>query len=283
MSVVAASSSVITDTPRSVAAWVTRLKLESLPILAPTAETLEVLRVNEDTVDAHMLAEAIANDPLMTLKVLGHVGAMRIGRDGSDTETATEALVMLGITPFFRCFGPQTVVDDVLADWPEALAGFNRVLRRAHRAANFAISFAVHRMDHDAAVIHEAALLHDFAELLLWLYAPALALQIGRRQLADPALRSAQVQHEVLQMDLTDLQHELMLRWRLPAMLVRITDPHRANDGQVRNVLLAIRVARHSSTGWDNPALPDDVREIAALLNMAAEPTLRLLRQVDEV
>ena len=39
--------------------------------------------------------------------------------------------------------------------------------------------FAAHRMDHDAAVLHEAALLHDFAELLLWVRAPALALEIA--------------------------------------------------------------------------------------------------------
>lgn len=282
MSAVAAPAPFITVAPRSVAAWAARLDLESLPVLAGTSETLEVLRANEDAVDAHMLADAIASDPLMTLKVLGHVGALRRGRDGGDTETATEALVMLGITPFFRGFGPQPTVDDFLADLPEALAGFNRVLRRAHRAANFAISFAVHRMDHDAALIHEAALLHDFAELLLWLRAPDLALQIGRHQQADPSLRSAHVQSQVLHVELAALQHELMLRWRLPAMLVRIGDPRRASEVQVRNVLLAIRVARHSAIGWDNPALPDDVRDISALLNMGPEPTLRLLRQVDE-
>ncbi|MCK7498814.1 MAG: hypothetical protein MZW92_55820 [Comamonadaceae bacterium] len=61
----------------------------------------------EDAVDAHLLAEAIASDPLMTLKLLAHVAHLRRGRDGSDTETVTAALVMLGIPPFFRAFGPQ--------------------------------------------------------------------------------------------------------------------------------------------------------------------------------
>jgi hypothetical protein len=49
----------------------------------------------------------------------------------------------------------------------------------------------------------------------------------------------------------------------------------------VRNVQLAIRVARHSALGWDNPALPDDVADIAVLLNMAREPTWQLLRELD--
>jgi hypothetical protein len=51
---------------------------------------------------------------------------------------------------------------------PEALAGVRAVLRRAHRAAAFALGFAAHRLDPDAAVIHEATLLHNFAEVLLW-------------------------------------------------------------------------------------------------------------------
>jgi HD-like signal output (HDOD) protein len=272
----------IVSAPRDLAAWADGFDAASLPVLASTAATLEELRANEDAVDAHLLAEAIGNDPLMVLKVLAHVAALRRGREGGNIETVTEALVMLGITPFFRDFAPQTAADDVLQGQPAALAGFRKVLRRAHRAANFAIAFAVHRMDGDATVIHEAALLHDFAELLLWLRAPALARDIERLQREDAQLRSAQAQRQVLNIVLPDLQHELMQRWRLPALLVRITDQHREADVQVRNVLLAIRVARHSAQGWDNAALPDDVRDIAALLNLGTEPTLRLLQQVDD-
>ena len=282
MASLADPSTFITQAPRGLAAWAACFELATLPVLANTADTLEEMRANEDAVDAHTLAEAIDTDPLMVLKVLAHVAALRRGREGSDIETVTEALVMMGITPFFRVFGPQVAADDWLHEQREALAGFKRVLRRARRAANFAMAFAVHRMDHDAAVIHQAALLHDFAELLLWLRAPALALEIDHRQRADAQLRSAQVQRELLHVELADLQHELMLRWRLPALLVRITDTHHASDMQVRNVLLAMRVARHSAQGWDNGALPDDVHDIAAMLNMGAEPTLRLLRQVDE-
>jgi hypothetical protein len=63
--------------------------------------------------------------------------------------------------------------------------------------------------------------------------------------------------------------------------VVRISDDKHADSPQVRNVLLAIRVARHSAQGWDNPALPDDVAEIADLLHLGLEPTLRLLREID--
>jgi HD-like signal output (HDOD) protein len=268
--------------PRDVAAWAACFDPASLPVLAATAGALEGWRENEDVVDAHLLAETISVDPLMTLKLLAHVGRLRRGREGSDAETVTACLVMLGITPFFRAFGPQPTVEDQLAGQPEALEGFRRVLQRAHRSANFAIGFAVHRLDHDAAVLHEAALLHDFAELLLWVRAPALMLEIARRQRADSTLRSSEVQTDVLNVKLPELQHALMRAWQLPARLVKITDAHQHNDSaQVRNVLLAIRVARHSAEGWENAALPDDVRDIAALLQLGIEPTWKLLREID--
>lgn len=271
----------ITAPLRDVAGWVAAFDGREIPVLAATADALEDLRSNEDAVDAHLLADTMAGDPLMTLKLLRHVAALRRGRDQADAETATEALVMLGITPFFRDFGAQPAVERVLADQGEALAGLREVLRRAHRAARFALAFAVHRQDHDATLIHEAALLHDFAELLLWAHAPALALAIARWQQAQPGLRSSEAQRNLLNVRLADLQQALMKTWRLPPLLVQISDARSSQRAQVRNVQLAIRVARHSSRGWDNPALPDDVDEIATLLNLGTGPTLHLLHDLD--
>ena len=272
----------INRAPRDVAGWVALFDHRSLPVLACTALALEELRDVEDEVDAHLLAQTVASDPLMTLKLLAHVAELRRGREGSEVETVTEALVMLGIPPFFRAFALLPTAEERLALQPQALVGFQRVLQRSHRAARFAIGFAVHRMDHDAPVLHEAALLHDFAELLLWLRAPQLALQIEQRQVAEPGLRTANLQRELLNVDLLDVQHALMLAWRLPSLLVQITDDHAQHPSiQARNVQLALRVARHSAHGWDNPALPDDIRDIAELLHMGTEPTARLLAEID--
>ena len=261
-------------------AWTRHFLAAPMPVLADTAELLESYRANEDAVDAHLLAETVSADPLMSLKLLAHVAGVRSQRSTTDPETVTAALVMLGISPFFRAFGPQTTVDEVLSGNPEALQGLGEVLRRAHRSAAFALAFAVHRMDHDAQVIHAAALLHDFAEMLLWLHAPALALQIAERQQQDPTLRSAAIQREVLHIELHDLQQALMRAWHLPELLVRINDERHAETAQVRNVQLAVRLARHTARGWDNAALPDDVRDIAALLNLGETPTLHLLQDI---
>lgn len=273
----------ITQAQRDVATWASCFDAATLPVLRSTAAALEELRSNEDAVDAHMLADALAPDPLMTLKVLAHVAHVRRGREGGEPETLTAALVMLGITPFFRHFGPQAAAEEVLATHPGAMDGFTAVLARSRRAARFALGFAVHRMDHDARVIHEAALLHDFAELLMWLRAPGLALQVRLRQRQEPGLRSAAIQKEVFKVMLSDVQHALMLRWRLPRLLVDLADDQReCVSAQARNVSLAIRLARHTAVDWNNPAIADDVRDIAALLQMSPEHTLLLLKDLDE-
>lgn len=270
-----------TTLPRTLAAWTAWFRDAEIPVFERTALELEDLRANEDAVDAHLLAKTISNDPLMTLKLLVHVAKVRAGREGTDAETVTAALVMLGITPFFNAFGPQPTVEDRLAPVAGAAAGLDTVVRRAHRAADFALGFAVHRMDHDAAVIHEATLLHDFAEMLLWCHAPAVALEIAQRQQTEPGLRSAAVQQELLGIELPDLQQALMRSWRLPRLLIRLDDDRHADSDPVRNVHLAIRLARHTAQGWDNPAVPDDLDDIAELLHMGRVPAELLVRSLD--
>ena len=171
-------------------AWLVHFRAAPIPVLDSTVEALQALAANEDAVDAHLVAETVASDPLMTLKLLAHVSSNR--RRETDVETVVGALVLLGIGPFFRHFAELKPLSQALSDAPDAADvnnGLQAVLVRSHRAARFALGFAAHRMDPDAAVIHEAALLHGFAELLLWCHAPALALQIARHQQANASLR----------------------------------------------------------------------------------------------
>jgi len=275
------TSPLMQKVPPDLGGWVALFRDAEIPVLAETADALELLRANEDAVDANSLGEMIATDPLMTLKVLAYAAAHRSSRLLTDAETVTAALVLMGITPFFREFGPQATVEDKLAATPYALDGLQRVLRRADRAARFALGFAVHRLDPDAAVIHSAALLHDFAEMLLWIHAPELAHHIRQRQQADRHLRSAAAQKDVLHIELADLEQALMQAWRLPELLRHITNDKRANDPQVQCVKLAVRLARHTADGWDDEAVPDDLSEIAVLLNLSLDATLKLLHEFD--
>jgi HD-like signal output (HDOD) protein len=278
---IATPPSFVTHALRDLDAWVKHFRDAEIPVLGSTADALEAMRANEDDVDANLIGEMVADDPLMTLKVLAYASTHRPPRLVTDVETVTAAVVMMGISPFFGNFGRQPAVEDWLADEPEALEGVGEVLRRAHRAAQFALSFAVHRMDHDAAVIYEATLLHDFAEMLLWCHAPTLALKIRTAQKADPTLRSHLVQQQVLNLQLFDLQQALMRAWALPELLIRITDDRHARHPSVQNVMLAVRLARHSAESWDNPAIPDDITALSQLLNLSEAATLKFVRDIE--
>ncbi len=270
----------ITTALPDLASWTEHFRTVDIPILAETATALEALRANEDDADANSIGEMVSNDPLMTLKVLAYASSQRGRRVVTDTETVTAALVMMGISPFFRAFGPQPTVEDHLAGVPKALAGLQATVRRAHRGANFALGFAVHRMDPDAAVVHAVALLHEFAEMLLWCHAPTLQLRIQALQTADPTLRSSAAQLSVLHIEVADLQASLMRAWRLPELLTQMGDDLHSENVNVRSIELAARLARHTARGWDNPAVPDDISDIAALLNLSITSTLELVQQI---
>ena len=256
--------------------WTACFRTAEIPVLRQTAEALEALRANEDNTDANSIGEVIAGDPLMTLKVLAYAADHRGLRVVTSVETVTSALVMMGISPFFRAFPAQPTVEDRLQSHPLAMAGLMSVLRRAHRGADLALGFAVHRAAPNAAAIHAAGLLHEFAELLLWIHAPALALQILAAQEASPTLRSSVAQREILQIELADLQTALISTWKLPTLLSQSQGRSPGGNSGARIVELAARLARHTAQGWDNAAVPDDIRDVASLLNLSAGAALHL-------
>lgn len=269
-------------------AWTEALAGADIPVLPSSKSEVALLSQMEDArgnVDANMLTQSLGGDPLMTLKVLAHVSRYCTRLNVEPPETLTGAIVMQGIGPFFTAFGSMTTVDETLSAHPAAWKGLQRTIRRSRRAANLAIHFAIHRQDEDAVVVHEAALLHDFAEMLMWCHAPALMLQVESRLAQDHTQRSSHVHEAVLNTTLGDLEQSLMHAWQLPDLLIRCTDDQHAEHPQVRSVMLAVRVARHTQYGWDTPnaqaALPDDVEAIAQLLTLSKEAALRKIRDLD--
>lgn len=265
---------------RDLPSWLDYLCRVEVPVLPATVTRLGELALLEDDVDAHSIADVVARDPMMSAKLYRHIASLRRDSQATDIETLNGCVVMMGVPPFFRTFGnlPRvTLPDDGSDDAPQ---GLSAVLSRASRARDFAMDWAIRRNDLDVEVIGTAALLHDFAEMLMWCHAPALALEVREAQRRDPARRSAASQQAVLGIELADLQQALMKSWRLPELLIRISDDRHAEQPGVKNVALAIRLARHTANGWDNPAIPDDVGEIATLLNLSKASTLQLLMNV---
>ncbi len=258
-------------------AWVLFYSSAELPVLRQTANALDKLRDDAERVNGRVLSTTILQDPLMTLRVLIYLAEHRHKAQMTDVTTIERALMMIGVTPFFRDFAKLSLVEDQLKSHPKALLGLLKVINRAHKAARWARDWAILRHDLDVDEITIAALLHDVAEILMWCFAPNLALQTDEMQRNNLSLRSAIAQQEVYGTPLHDLQLALVYTWRLPQLLATLMDHTSAHNPRVRNVALAVDLARHSANGWNDPALPDDFKSIEDLLHISHDSLMRKL------
>jgi len=267
----------------SLESWVNYLSQADIPVLKKTARELARLRENEENVTGRQLAGVILQDPLMALRVLAFIEATRRRSQTADITTIDRAVMMIGITPFFAKFENLPQVEDGLKDQPQALIGLLRVIARARQASLFARDWAVQRHDLDVEEVTIAALLHDSAEILLWCFAPSLMLGIRALQTENRGLRSATAQKTVLGIQITDLQIALAKAWRLPELLLSLMDDNHAEHPRVRNVIHAVNLARHSANGWNDPAIPDDLANIAKLLGMSEAMLMERLRRLVDI
>jgi HD-like signal output (HDOD) protein len=213
----------------------------------------------------------VLQDPLMAVKVLYYIQPFRGKSLRTDITTIGSAIMMLGIEPFFNKFSDLVTVEERLSDQPQALLGAVRTIRRVQRAAHWANEWALWRHDLSSEEVAMATLLHDLAEILAWCFAPKLAIEVQSRQQADRSLRTAAAQEDVFGITVRDLQLSLNRAWHLPELLQKLTDHNKDEIRRVRNVILAVDLARHAANGWADAALPDDFRAIADLLNLSVE------------
>lgn len=262
--------------------WILLYRGAELPVLRHTARQLDEARERMDRVNGRELARIILQDPLMTVKVLAYIQPFAGQKLRSDITTIGGAVMMLGIEPFFRHFETLITIESLLKQEPHALLGVLQIIRRVQRAAHYAHEWAIWRHDINCEEVTIAALLHDLAEILLWCFAPRLALDIRDRQRADRSLRSSAVQEAVLGVTLHEIQQELCHTWQLPRLLLDLMDDAHTEHPRVKNVLLAVNLARHSANGWNDAALPDDFAAIESLLGLNRDALIERLGLTDE-
>lgn len=246
--------------------WVARLSAANLPVLGRTLAQLAALRRDEDNIRPRDISQLVLHDPFMALRVLRFLKDHRSARALADITTVEHAIMMLGVTPFFRTFSGLRAVERDLQGNKVAMAGLLAVVARSRHAAMHAREWAQLRHDIESDEVVIAALLHDMAEMLLWCFAPAEAGEIAAMMARDPAQRSAEVQREVLGFGLNELQVALASVWGLPPVMASLMDDFRADRPRARNVMLAVNLARHAAHGWEDAALPDDIDGVARLL-----------------
>lgn len=257
--------------------WVSVLTHAELPVLKHTARDLSALRADDKMLNAHSIADVIARDPIMTVKLLRHLQRHKGKAQTTEVVQIEQALLMLGVESFFNNIALQPLAEEMLKPHIVALPPMLRVVHRSHRASGYAREWAVQLRDLHYEEVRVAALLHGIAEILMWCFAPALMLEIRDIQQEDKALRSRDAQEQVLGFTLAELQKELALQWELPGLLLMLMNDSGTKQPRVRNVELAVNLARHSANGWDDAALPDDYQDIGELLRIPAAQVMVML------
>jgi HD-like signal output (HDOD) protein len=251
--------------------WVAYLSNTDIPALRQTIRDLHALHETGDNASALAVSYIIARDPLLTALLLRYLQSHKRRSQTSEVLEVEQALLMLGIEPFFNNVVSKISVEDMLSTHTNALIATLRVVHRSHRASSYAFDWAVRLRDLHFEEVRIAALLRDLAEILMWCFAPDEMLKVKAMQDQDKSLRSGAAQEQVFGFRLKALQTELVKEWKLPDLLLHLMDSESGQQPRVLNVVLADRLARHSSHGWDDAALPDDYKDIAALLSVKVE------------
>ncbi|MBV8636412.1 MAG: HDOD domain-containing protein [Burkholderiaceae bacterium] len=265
-----------------VQAWVKVLGTQEVPVLRQTFRSMVDAHQRMDWINAREISQFVLHDPMMTLRVLSYLHESVGKRQMQEITTVGNAIIMLGINPFFRHFEKLAVVEDALKPHPQALLQLVQLVKRAQVAQRWAFNWATWRYDKRAEEVAIAALLHDLAEIVLWCFAPQKGLEILALRKANPTARSAQLQEHVLGFHLLDLQLALCYHWHLPELLTQLMDDAHADNSRIKNVKLAVDLARHSANGWDDPALPDDYAAIEKLLNISHEELMTWIKPKDK-
>ena len=274
----------MTNQPQqSLESWIDFFSKAEMPVLRKTLRQLEEARSRIDRINGRDIAAIVLQDPLMSIRVLAYIQPFISKRLHSDITNIGNAIMMQGIEPFFKNIGEPPTIEAMLKNEPQALLGVLQVIRRSQRASRYAHLWAVERYELNIEEVTLAALLHDIAEILIWCFFPKQAVIIRSRLQADKALRSMNVQKEVLGFYLYELKQGLCSVMHLPELIMTLMDQNNAELPRVLNVLLAVNLARHSADGWENAALPDDFTAIQKLLRIDRETLLKRLDIPDDL
>ncbi|MEI8362804.1 MAG: HDOD domain-containing protein [Betaproteobacteria bacterium] len=262
---------------KDINAWIDFFRDAPIPVLKNTAREISRLKEDEEKLSARALTASVINDPMMVFRVLSYSQKHKGKQQLQDLLQVEQAILMMGSTVFFEKLPADFLVEDVLNNQLTALVHLLKLIHRANRAAHYAADWATHLSDLHAEEVRTAALLHDLAEMLMWCFAPDKMNTIQAMQHSDKTLRSVTAQQQVLGFKLLDLQKELVEAFQLPPLLSKLMQDGECNEQRVRNVTLAVNLARHSANGWDDAALPDDYHDIAEFLRMDIDRVMRLV------
>jgi len=222
------------------------LTVQPLPIFGHSARAFH--KISTEGSDAFEdYGDIILKDPglaLHTLKQL-QVGSGKPLR--AEISSMAQAAMLLGVERAKRLPLGHPQLERTLSGY--AQKGYIRTACRAFHAAFQAWDWAHIKNDHAPEEIMLAALLHDVAEMALWVSAPEKMHQFRKLMLKDH-LPTDEAQYIIFGESLEHFSREIAVHWRLPSLVNDALRPENARNPRVQGVMLAVQLARTTERGW---------------------------------
>ena len=241
-----------------------------LPVFAHSVRAFQRLRA-EKTAPWEKYGDIILKDPGLALQTLKQLQLASGGKPREQEIASMEqAAMLLGMERVQRLPTECPQVDEALQG--RAREGYQRAVTRAFHAAYQAWDWAHIQRDHAPDEVLLSALMHDSAELALWVNAPERIHQLRRLTLRDK-MPAAEAQYIALGDSLEHFGRRLAERWNLPQLVHEALRPEYSNEPRVRGVVLAVQLARQVEWGWYSPQVEETLSMIAEHLDAGIEET----------
>lgn len=259
-------------TPVSSSAPITidEITARPLPVFTHSVRGFRQLR-GEKTAPWEKYGDIILKDPGLALQTLKQLQRASGGKPRErEVASMEQAAMLLGIARVQRLPAACPRVDEALQG--RAREGYQRAVTRAFHAAYQAWDWAHVKRDHAPDEVLLSALMHDSAELALWVNAPERIHQLRRLTLRDK-MPPAEAQYIALGDSLEHYGRRLAEVWNLPQLVHEALRPEYSNEPRVRGVVLAVQLARQVEWGWYTPQVEETLTLIAEHLGAGLEET----------
>jgi HD-like signal output (HDOD) protein len=210
--------------------------------------------------------DIILKDPGLALHTLNQLQAGSKLR--TEISSMAQAAMMLGVDRAKRLTLGHPQLERSLSGF--AKTGYIRTACRAFHAAFQAWDWAHIKNDHAPEEILLATLLHDVAEMTLWVAAPEKMHQFRKLMLKD-GLSTDEAQYIAFGESLEHFSREIADHWHLPGLVNEALRPENANLPRVRCVMLAVQLARSAERGWYWEKTERVLPQIAEYLNASLD------------
>ncbi|GBG13025.1 metal-dependent hydrolase [Novimethylophilus kurashikiensis] len=232
-----------------------QLTKQEFPVLDATRKALQALSSRAKTSAADIAAVILA-DPMMTLNLLRQANARRGGEFDQRIATVEHAVMLLGFSNVFERLTRLPAVEEVIA--PDHRGGLLKAVTLARHSAYLAREWAMQRLDIAPEEVYVAGLLHNMAEIGLWVTVPELVsneidswFQTLSGTFEEAWLKQAR--------NLGEMMH-------LPPLVVGgMALPSDDPAHRPALVFLANRIVRNADRGWWHPEIQQDL-ELASVI-----------------